>query len=167
MPSTFKRDHDGQGREVVEIGMNTPLFQGLAIALPAVFIAFVYYAMGSSPQGVPWYFAAFAVVLAAAGFAMVTWIGRGSRVRVTIDGNAGKLFILNSSGETELRMAEVTRAEFATTQDDEGSTLCRLEFVLKGGERVPATNGYSNLYAERHQNDAVKVINASLGRQML
>jgi hypothetical protein len=166
MASIFRREHDVQGREVIEIGLNTHLFLGLAVAMPAVFIAGAYYALGDGPQGVPSFLLVVAILFAVAACALVAWMGRLSSIRVTIDGNTGRLFVRTSDGESELRMADVSKAEFAASTGSEGSALTRLELVLKSGERM-ATSAYSSVYTLAHQTAAVKVINAALGRQMI
>ena len=166
MASIFRREHDTQGREVIEIGMDTHLFLGLAVAMPAVFIAGAYYALGDGPQGVPSFLLVVATLFAAGASALVAWMGRRSRIKVTIDGNSGKLFVRTSDGESELRMADVSKVEFAASTGSEGPALSRLELVLKSGERM-ATSAYSSVYTLAHKNAAVKVINAALGRQMI
>ncbi len=167
-------DSYSEGRETVQIGMNATLFRIAAIAGPIVFLGVAYYALGGQPMGMPWFLVAAPVIFAAIAYATVTWMCGRSRVRVTMDRKAGKLLVGTSEGKSEVRIADVEKAEFGMEKTepgpelgDQGSTLYRLEFVMKSGERVPATSMYTNMYARGDQARMVAAINAALVPRMV
>ena len=166
MISIFKQERDSEGREVIEIGMNAMLFQILAIVAPLVFLGTAYYGVGTGPMGLPWFLIAAPIAFGAIGYAAVVWMSSRSKVRITIDGKAGKLLVGTSAGQSEVSIADVAKAEFGANSDSEGSVVYRLEFVMRSGERVPATSIYSNAYALGDQAKTVAAINAALARQM-
>ena len=125
MFSIFKQERDSQGREFVEMGMNAALFKIVAIAGPLAFLGFAYFAMGWGPMGMPWYLIAAPVVFAAIGYPMSAWMSRRSIFRITIDSKAGKLLVGTSGGQSEVRIADVEKAEFGLESGDEGTTLYR------------------------------------------
>ena len=163
MISIFKQERDPQGREVVQIGMNPMLFQVAAIGGPLALIGTAYFTVGQSPIGMPWFLVAGPIAIGVIGYAAVSWMSRRSNVRITIDAKAGKLLVGTSSGQAEIRMVDVAKAEFGSSSAGEGPTVYRLEFVMRSGERVPATAAYFNAYALGDQAKTVGAINGSLG----
>ena len=166
MISIFKLERDSEGREVVEIGMNAMLFKISAIGGPIVFLGFAYFAVGTGPMGLPWFLIAGPIALGAIAYAAVVWMSGRLKVRVTIDSKAGKLLVGTSAGQSEFRLVDVAKAEFGADSGGEGATVYRLEFVMRTGERVPATSMYSTVYTLGDQAKTVAAINAALGRQM-
>lgn len=166
MISFFKQERDSEGREVVEIGMNAMLFQISAIAGPLVLLVVAYFVIGRGPLGMPWYLIVGPIALGVIAYPVVLWMCRRSKVRVTIDSKAGKLIVGTSAGQSEIRVSDLAKAEFTSQSDSEGTTLYRLEFIMRDGGRVPATTMYTNAYSLGDQAKAVAAINAALRRQM-
>ena len=162
MISIFKEARDADGRTVVEIGMNSMLFQISAITWPLVLIVVAYFAVGTGPQRLPLYLIAGFIVIGAIAYAVAGWMGKRTKVRITIDGKAGKLLVATSDGQSEVHMADVASAGFTAASGESG--VYRLEFVMKNGERVPATTTYTNAYSLSVQAKTVALINAALGR---
>jgi hypothetical protein len=178
MFSTFRQERDDQGREVIEMGLDLKRARIGLMAAPVVFVLIGYFAMGRSvitlivmTLMLAFLLAAFAVI----GFPAMAMMAKRSQLRVTLDGKAGKILVATGSGESELRMADLARAEFGSTvststdsdNNTRETTVYRLEFVKKSGERVPATASYSNAYSPEHQRSMAAAINAALGRQMV
>lgn len=173
MFSTFKQDRDEQGREVIEMGMDEKRAKMALMAAPFVFVLIGYFAVGMPlimmAAMVAFLLAAFAVI----GFPMMKLMTQRSQLRVTLDRKAGNILVGTRSGQAEIRMADLAKAEFgssvSTSTDSDNNTrettVYRLEFVKKNGERVPATAAYSNVYSQEHQRNMVAAINAALGRQ--
>jgi len=162
MLSIFRQERDAQGREVVEISMNAKLAQALVIVVALAALAAAWFAFGAGPTGMPWFMIAAPIAMAVLGVPMMAWMASRSKVRVTIDAGSRKLLIDTSAGHSELRMADVERAEFARTSGGKGSTVYRLELVMRNGERVSATRMYSNAYSPDHQARTLAAINAAL-----
>lgn len=175
MFSIFKQERDDQGRDVIEIGMDLKRAKIGLMAAPVVFVLIGYFVTHMSiivmAAMLAFLLAAFAVI----GFPAMAMMAQRSQLRLTLDSRAGKILVASGSGESEIRMAELAKAEFASTvstsTDSDNktreTTVYRLEFVKKSGERVPATVSYSNAYSLEHQRNMVAAINAALGRQMV
>lgn len=146
MVSIFRQGRDSEGREFVEIGMNGLLFKGAVLALPLVFAFLAWYLMGRGPRGLPWFVFAAPLAFAVVGYSMMSWMGRQSKVRVTVDPGRGVFLVDTSRGRSEIAMADVAAAEFASSAMAGGASALRLEFVLKNGSRVPATSLASRVY---------------------
>lgn len=167
MISTFKQSRDAEGRDVVELAMNAMIFKAAAIVIPLIFLAMAYAALGGGPMGFPWFMIVVPLVFAVIGYFLVGWICNRTKLRITIDGKAGKLLVDTAGGQSELRLADTAKAEFSAASGSEGSAVYRLEFVMKNGERVPATAIYANVYGPGDRAKTVAVINAALGKQMV
>jgi hypothetical protein len=175
MFSIYKLARDAQGREVIELGMDDKRGKAVLMAAPIVFVLAMYFVMDMplimAAVMLVFLLAAFAVI----GFPALASIAGMSMLRITLDSKSGRILVENAAGPSEIRMAEVARAEFgssisSTTSSDGSSaetTVYRLEFVMKNGERVPATAGYTNSYSLADQEKMVAAINAALGRQMV
>jgi hypothetical protein len=167
MISIYKEECDPEGRTVVEISMNGKLFGIMAIVGPLALMGATYYFVGRGPIGMPWFMVAGPIVIGALGYAMVTWMGKASRVRVTIDRAAGKLLVATSAGQSEVRIADLAGAAFGTNSDSDGSPVYRLEFVMKNGEPVPATSAYFSAYGPDDRAKMAAAINNSLGKPLV
>jgi hypothetical protein len=165
MFSIFKQARDPQGRDVIELGMNEMLFKAAAIAVPLIFLATIYFVIGTGPAGLPWFLIAAPLVFMVIGYPAVAWICRRYRLSITIDKSAGKFLLATSAGQSEIRMADVSNAEFASVTDSEGTKSYRLEFIMRSGERVPATAGHFSGYAQDHQTKTLAAINGALGQK--
>jgi hypothetical protein len=175
MFSSCKQERDAEGREVIEMGMDAKRAKVALMAAPVVFVLAGYFFMGMPliPMAMMLVFllAAFAVI----GFPALASSAGMSTLRVTLDSRAGKLLVATASGKSEVRMADLAKAEFSasisTSTDSDNNaretTVYRLEFVRKNGERVPATAAYSNVYSLDDQGKMVAAINAALKRQMV
>ena len=175
MFSTFRQERDDQGREVIEMGMDLKRAKIGLMAAPVVFVLIGYFAMHmpiiAMAAMLAFLLAAFAVI----GFPAMAMMAKRSQLRLTLDSKAGRILVATGSGESEIRMAELAKAEFGSTvststdsdNNTRETTVYRLEFVKKSGERVPATVSYSNAYSLEHQRSMVAAINAALGRQMV
>ena len=174
MFSICKQERDTEGREVIELGMDLKRAKAIVLALPVVFVLAGYFVMGmpliAMAAMLVFLLAAFAVI----GFPALASIANNSKLRVTLDSKAGRLLVATASGQSEIRMADLAKVEFSssvsTSTDSENitreTTVYRLEFVKKSGERVPATAGRSSVYSLAHQEQMVSAINAALRRQM-
>jgi hypothetical protein len=159
--STYREARDPQGRNIVEIGMNPPLAWIQVIVVPFCLFVFAYMVMGRGRTGIPWGFMVWLVVVSVLGFAIVSRGIKGTKVRVTIDSGAGKLLVATSTGQSEIRIADVSRAEFVLSDDSAADGLHHLEFVMKNGGRVPATT-MSTIIARHHQAKMIAAINTAL-----
>ena len=97
------------------------------------------------------------------GAIAAAWMCRRSKVRVTVDGKTGKLLVETSAGVSEIRIADVAKAEFGMRASGKGSAVYRLELVLKNGERVPATASYFSAYSLGDQAKTTAAIDAAVG----
>ena len=175
MFSVCKQERDAEGREVIELGMDLKRVKAMLMAAPVVFVLAGLFVMGmgmliAMAAMLVFLLAGFAVI----GFPALASIANNSKLRVTLDSKAGKLLVATASGQSEIRMADLAKVEFSssvsTSTDSDNNTrettVYRLEFVKKSGERVPATAGRSNVYSLAHQEQMVSAINAALHRQM-
>ncbi len=174
MFSICKQERDSEGREVIELGMDLKRVKAMLMAAPVVFVLVGYF------MGMPLIMMAVMLVFLVAAFAVIGFpalasIASGSNLRVTLDSKAGKLLVATASGQSEIRMAELAKAEFSssisTSTDSDNNTrettVYRLEFVKKNGERVPAMAAYSSVYSLDDQGKMAAAINAALKRQMV
>lgn len=179
MFSTFKEERDDQGREVIEMGMDLKRAKIGVMAMPIVFVLIGFFAMGM-PLDFTVIILAFLLVFLLAAAAVIVLpsmatIAKSSQLRVTMDGKFGRILVATESGESEIRMADLVSAEFgsqiSTSRDSKGytreTTVYRLEFVKKSGERVPATASYSNVYSLEHQRKLVAAIDSAIKRQLV
>ena len=174
MFSTCKQEQDAEGREVIELGMDLKRAKAALMAAPVVFVLMGYFFMHmpiiAMVAMLAFLMAAFAVI----GFPFVALAANRSKLRVTLDRKEGRILVETASGQAELRMADLAKAEFSssisTSTDSDNNTrettVYRLEFVKKNGERVPATAARSNVYSLAHQELMVAAINSALSRQM-
>lgn len=167
MYSMFKQERDPEGREVIELGIDTRILIGAAMIVPIAFMAMAYFTVGQGPMGLPWFMVAAPIAFAAIGGGMAFWMASRTKVRITVDRLAGKLLVATAGGLSEVRIADLANAEFAAKSLSEGGTVHRLEFVMKDGTRVPATSTYSNSYSPGNQAKTVAAINATLGQRMV
>lgn len=175
MFSVYKQERDAEGREVIEMGMDTKRVKAALIAAPIVFVLAGYFFMGMPlilmAMMLAFLLAAFAVI----GFPVLAKIASLSKLRVALDSKFGRILVESADGPLEIRMADLAKAEFgssiSTRTDSDNNTrettVYRLEFVRKNGERVPATAAYSNVYSLDVRGKMVVAINAALGRQMV
>jgi len=174
MFSCYKLERDAEGREVIELGMDLKRAQAALIAAPSVFVLAGYF------MGMPLIMMAVMLVfllatVAVIGFPLLARMAPMSRLRITLDSKTGRFLVATASGQTEIRMADLAKAKFGSsisthTWSDNRTTrttVYRLEFVKKNGQRVPATAGHSSLYSRVHQEQVVAAINAALKRQMV
>jgi hypothetical protein len=173
--STYRQDRDAEGREVIELGMDLKRSKAALMAMPVVFVMVGYFVahmpLIAMAAMLVFLLAAFAII----GFPFVALIAKRSQLRVTLDSKAGKLLLATGSRQSEMLMADLAEAEFgsriSTSTDSDNNTrettVFRLEFVKKSGERVPATAAYSNVYSMEHRRNMVAAINAALGRKMV
>ena len=175
MFSVYKQERDAEGREVIDIGMDVKRVKAMLMAAPVVFVLAGYFFMGMPliPMAMMLAFllAAFAVI----GFPSLAKIASMSKLRVALDSKSGRILVGSADGPSEIRMADLAKAEFgsriSTSTDSDNNTrettVYRLEFVRKNGERVPATAAYSGVYSLDDQGKMVAAINAALKRQMV
>ena len=162
MFSLYKSALDSEDRVVLEIGMNALLMQAAAVVVPLLMMGAAYFAMGRGPMGMPWYLIAGPIFVAVFGFFVTGWMCKRTKVQVTVDSKAGKLLVNAGGSQSEIAMADVARAEFGVTTDSEDNSVSRLEFVMKNGERIPATSSYSNMYGRGDQAKMVAAITSAL-----
>ncbi len=163
--SVYKVERDPQGREVIVMGVNATLSQAAAAGVPLAGMAVFYFFVGMGPRGMPWYMVAIPVAFALIGYFVSGWICRRLTMRVTVDPKAGKLLVSAAGEQVEVPVTEIERTEFdvfRSTVEGKISTSYRLEFVMKNGERVPASPAYSTGYSLAHQAKAIAAINAAV-----
>ena len=175
MFSNCKQERDAEGRDVIELGMDLKRAKIMLMAAPAVFVLAGYFFL-DIPALVMFFMLAFVLAaIAVIGFPALATIAEGSKVRVTLDSKTGRLLVETASGQAEIRMADLEKAEFGasvSTRTDSNNnvtetTVYRLEFVKRNGERVPATDMYSSSFSFAHREQMVSAINAALLRRMV
>jgi hypothetical protein len=174
MFSIYKQERDTEGREVIDLGMDLKRVKAMLLAAPVVFVLVGYF------MGMPLIMMAVMLVFLLAtitviAFPVLARMAPMSKLRITLDSKSGRILVESADGPSEIRMADLAKAEFSSsisTRTDSDfntreTTVYRLEFVKKNGERVPAAAGRSNVYSLAHQEQTVAAINAALKRQMV
>lgn len=124
------------------------------------------FASSGSQLGLTWVVAgiSFVVVLAASGIAFMIWDRSRSRVRVGIDRVSASVFLDSHGGRKTIPIRDIDKAELGSTRSmgKRPTTVYRLEFVLRNGERIPATAEYYGASpADREQ--LMAALNQELG----
>jgi hypothetical protein len=175
MFSYCRLERDAEGREVIELGMNVKRFKTMLMAASVVFVLAGYFGMHMPLIATVMMLVFLMAVIAVIGFPVLATSARVAKLRVTLDSKAGRLLVETADGQSEIRMADLAKAEFGSSvsvsTDSDNNTrqtaVYRLEFVKKNGERAPARAGYSSVYSLAHQEQLVAAINAALKRQMV
>jgi hypothetical protein len=158
--STVERYPTGQ----LVIGFGAPIGFHLiaAVVVPLVFVGAMYFVFGGGPLGPPWWLYAGGAAMGCFSIVFLLWFGARSRVQVIVDRKKSSLLIQTREGRTELPLREVSNASIGSVSGPKASTGYRLEFVLRSGERVPATSGYFNFYMKSDRARVVEAINQEL-----
>jgi hypothetical protein len=173
MLSACKQERDAEGREVVSLGMDRNRARVVIFGAPVIVVLVMHIAL-ELPLPVTLVVLAVLTALAAyVSFRLLGWMVKRAQLRVTLDTKAGRILVATPDGQSALRMADLAKAEFGSTistftrgTHTEETTVYRLEFVKKNGERMPATTAYTSAYSLAHQREMTTAINAALERRM-
>lgn len=141
----FSTERDPTGNLVVvfQMAIGAQVI-GLAMALIIVATATLYPLTGYPVVSRQIVVGASMVVVIALGIALYIWQRAQSSARITIDRARSRVLVDAHGGQKELPLHDIEKAEIGTTirVGKRFTTVYRVEFVLRNGERVPATTGY-------------------------
>jgi hypothetical protein len=158
--SVFQEERDLQGRVHVEVCM-PPVSRFVAVVPTLCFLAFFWFVLRPGPLAAQMGWGAWLIAAGAVGYMILMLNMKASRLRVTIDGKAGKLIVESFPGEAVFRIAEVDRAEFVAVDTSDAMESHKLEVVMKNGRRAKASRGAYYLY-EHHRARMLAAIDAAL-----
>ena len=162
--ASFSVERDAAGNFAIEI---SPAIGRVLIGLAtSPLVAAGGFASSGAQLGLPLVIAgmSFVVVLSASGIAFMIWDRSRSRVRVVIDRASASVFLDSHGGRKTIPIRDIEKAELGSTRSmgKSPTTVYRLEFVLRNGERVPATAEYYGASpADREQ--LMAALNQELG----
>ena len=140
----FSAERDPTDNLVVEFRKVIGI-QVIALAMAPI-VATAGFALTTGSLVVSWQIVgASVVVLCALGIALMFWQRAQSSARITIDRTRSRVLVDSHGGQKELPIHDIEKAELGTSIHiikRRATTVYRVEFVLRNGERVPASAGY-------------------------
>jgi hypothetical protein len=157
----FRAVRDATGKAVIELKVPIGVYLGMAIIPPLLLMVGYVVNYANDPKKVIWYAVAFLSFWLVLATAFVRMLGARSRLTITFDHSNNSLAVDSRGIHVNIPLRDIVVAEFATARG-ENTTLFRLEFVLRSGERVSATKYYFDYFEAEDRDLVLSAINQEI-----